>query len=49
VVYGLIDRDSEAGFRRQRAHPFAADGIHVYVWLDGDRYSGPARIRRNRH
>lgn len=27
-------------FRRQRVHPFAADGDHVYVWLDGDRYSG---------
>lgn len=30
----------EAGFRRQRIHPFAADGTHVFVWLDGDRYTG---------
>ena len=29
-----------AGFRRQRTHPFAADGDHVYAWLDGDRYTG---------
>ncbi|MFC0006294.1 class I SAM-dependent methyltransferase [Micromonospora siamensis] len=29
-----------AGFRPQRVHPFAADGDHLYAWLDGDRYSG---------
>ncbi|HEX2774604.1 MAG TPA: class I SAM-dependent methyltransferase, partial [Micromonosporaceae bacterium] len=29
-----------AGFRAQRIHPFAADGDHRYVWLDGDRYAG---------
>lgn len=29
-----------AGYRRQRIHPFAADGEHVYAWLDGDRYTG---------
>lgn len=29
-----------AGYRFQRAHPFAADGDHYYVWLDGDRYTG---------
>jgi 2-polyprenyl-3-methyl-5-hydroxy-6-metoxy-1,4-benzoquinol methylase len=28
------------GFRSQRVHPFAADGDHVYAWLDGDRYTG---------
>jgi hypothetical protein len=28
------------GFRRQRTVPFAADGHHVYVWLDGDHYTG---------
>ncbi|MGP3971627.1 class I SAM-dependent methyltransferase [Streptomyces sp. 6N223] len=28
------------GFRLQRVHPFAADGDHVYAWLDGDRYAG---------
>jgi hypothetical protein len=28
---------AEAGFRMQRAHAFAADGDHLYVWLDGDR------------
>ena len=30
----------EAAFRRQRVHPFAADGTHIYAWLDGDRYAG---------
>ena len=25
------------GFRAQRVHPFARDGDHLYVWLDGDR------------
>ncbi|MFI6263902.1 class I SAM-dependent methyltransferase [Micromonospora sp. NPDC051006] len=29
-----------AGFRRQRMHPFAADGDHWYLWADGDRYAG---------
>lgn len=29
-----------AGLHRQRIGPFAADGDHVYVWLDGDRYEG---------
>jgi SAM-dependent methyltransferase len=29
-----------AGYRFQRAHPFAVDGDHYYVWLDGDRYRG---------
>jgi 2-polyprenyl-3-methyl-5-hydroxy-6-metoxy-1,4-benzoquinol methylase len=28
------------GFRMQRVGPFAADGDHVYAWLDGDRYTG---------
>ncbi len=27
-------------FRRQRVHPFAADGDHLYLWLDGDHYTG---------
>jgi 2-polyprenyl-3-methyl-5-hydroxy-6-metoxy-1,4-benzoquinol methylase len=27
-------------FRRQRVHPFAIDGDHVYLWLSGDHYSG---------
>ena len=31
----------QVGFRRQRVHPFAVDGAHVFVWLDGDHYSGP--------
>lgn len=26
----------QLGFRFQRVHPFAVDGDHVYVWLDGD-------------
>jgi SAM-dependent methyltransferase len=26
----------QLGFRFQRVHPFAADGDHLYVWLDGD-------------
>jgi hypothetical protein len=30
-----------AGFRTQRVHPFAIDGRHLYVWIDGDRYIGP--------
>ena len=30
----------QVGFRRQRVHPFAVDGAHVFVWLDGDLYSG---------
>jgi 2-polyprenyl-3-methyl-5-hydroxy-6-metoxy-1,4-benzoquinol methylase len=30
----------QAGFKMQRAHPFAAAGLHVYVWLDGDHYTG---------
>lgn len=29
-----------AGFRMQRAHPFAADGDHLFVWLDGDLRGG---------
>lgn len=29
-----------AGFRAQRTHPFAADGDHLYAWIDGDRYTG---------
>jgi hypothetical protein len=31
-----------AGFRFQRAHPFAydAEAAHLYAWLDGDRYKG---------
>lgn len=29
-----------AGFQPQRVHPFAADGEHVYVWLDGDWRTG---------
>lgn len=28
------------GFRPQRVHPFAIDGGHVYVWLDGDHDAG---------
>jgi 2-polyprenyl-3-methyl-5-hydroxy-6-metoxy-1,4-benzoquinol methylase len=28
------------GFRLQRVHPFAVEGEHLYVWLDGDRYAG---------
>ncbi|HEU5475587.1 MAG TPA: class I SAM-dependent methyltransferase [Actinophytocola sp.] len=28
------------GYRRQRVHPFAADGDRLYIWLDGDRYTG---------
>ena len=31
----------QVGFRRQRVHPFVVDGAHVFVWLDGDHYSGP--------
>jgi 2-polyprenyl-3-methyl-5-hydroxy-6-metoxy-1,4-benzoquinol methylase len=27
-------------FRRQRAHPFAIDGDHLYLWLHGDHYGG---------
>jgi hypothetical protein len=27
-------------FRRQRAHPFAIDGDHLYLWLNGDHYTG---------
>jgi hypothetical protein len=30
----------QVGFRMQRAHPFAIDGAHAYVWLDGDHYAG---------
>jgi serine protease inhibitor len=32
-----------AGFRRQRVHPFAYDAArqHLFVWLEGDRYTGP--------
>lgn len=30
----------QAGFRRQRTHPFAIDGDHLYVWVEGDRYRG---------
>ncbi len=26
----------QLGFRFQRVHPFAADGDHLYLWLDGD-------------
>ena len=26
----------QLGFRFQRVHPFAIDGDHLYVWLDGD-------------
>jgi hypothetical protein len=29
-----------AGFKPQRIGPFAADGDHVYAWLDGDHYAG---------
>lgn len=29
-----------AGFKAQRIGPFAADGDHVYAWLDGDLYAG---------
>lgn len=29
-----------AGFRPQRVHPFAVDGDHLYVWLDGDHAGG---------
>lgn len=29
-----------AGFKPQRIGPFAADGGHVYAWLDGDHYTG---------
>ena len=32
---------AEAGFRMQRAHAFAADDDHLYVWLDGDRRRQP--------
>lgn len=32
-----------AGFRPQRVHPFAYDAErqHLFVWLEGDRYTGP--------
>jgi SAM-dependent methyltransferase len=33
-----------AGYRMQRFHPFAAEGTHLYAWLDGDRY-GPGGSR----
>jgi hypothetical protein len=29
-----------AGFRIQRVHPFARDGAHAYMWVEGDVYSG---------
>lgn len=29
-----------AGFRFQRVRPFALDGDHAYLWIEGDRYSG---------
>ena len=29
-----------SGEVRPGEHPFAADGDHVYAWLDGDRYTG---------
>lgn len=32
------------GFRPQRVHPFAADGDHLYVWMDGDHSRAPAVI-----
>jgi SAM-dependent methyltransferase len=32
-----------AGFLRQRVRAFAADGDHLYAWLDGDRYAGGRR------
>jgi 2-polyprenyl-3-methyl-5-hydroxy-6-metoxy-1,4-benzoquinol methylase len=32
-----------AGFLRQRVGPFAADGGHLYAWIDGDRYAGGRR------
>lgn len=32
-----------AGYRPQRVRAFAADGDHVYAWLDGDRYRGHRR------
>jgi hypothetical protein len=28
------------GYKYQRVHPFAANGNHLYLWLDGDRYAG---------
>src|SRR5262249_22677999 len=28
------------GFRRQRVGPVAADGTHLYLWLDGNHYTG---------
>jgi len=30
----------QAGFRRQRTHPYAMTGDHLYVWVEGDRYRG---------
>jgi hypothetical protein len=30
----------QAGFRMQRVHPFAIDGDHLYVWVDGAGYTG---------
>jgi Methyltransferase domain len=29
-----------AGFRRQRFHPFALAGTHLFAWVEGDVYSG---------
>lgn len=29
-----------AGFRYQRVRPFAADGDHLYAWIEGDQYAG---------
>jgi hypothetical protein len=29
-----------AGFRMQRIHPFASSAASLYVWAEGDRYTG---------
>ena len=32
------------GFRPQRVHPYALDGDHLYVWLDGDHVGDPGSV-----
>jgi 2-polyprenyl-3-methyl-5-hydroxy-6-metoxy-1,4-benzoquinol methylase len=34
----------QLGFRFQRVHPFATDGDHVYLWLDGDLRAERPRV-----
>lgn len=34
----------QLGFRFQRVHPFAVDGDHLYVWLDGDLRAGKPNV-----